>query len=407
MADDAAKAPLVDETGVEMTEQQAPLRTADDGMDARDLIPMEDDAPAKIPDKVKMRGPNGEEEEVSLTPQLLFCFKDSNSAPPGGWYGPFGFLRMVAYAFVGIAFLGACFFLYGVLGIEEDGFSPVNIFTRALLVPAALLAAAAAYSHEGLANQVTLVSKRNDEYSKMNDDFESQLRDLEGVATKLDNLVASGQANLEKLTMVIDGIERISDLSKVNTIVRSFTDAEMREFLAAAQSADGESKAPSRRLSNVAELKAFLEGCVSVLKHNIPSFDMKSFRRFGLRGGVGLTIVSIMVAACNTENQPEQHCLVELLFFILDPHGEGRKEKVSKHLVKHLKDHRRFGSKAAIDSELDRLIATVDLNNPAHKSRVSEKEVTDLAQAVLTTVADAPMEDGNSLVVGEEGSDDE
>lgn len=388
-ADGAADKPLIDEAGIQLTEQDAPLRTSDDG-DARDLIPQDEPAQTKIPDKVTLNRTDGVKEDIEITPKMMFC---SDKGPPGGWYGPFGFLRLVAYFFVGVAFVGL--FL---LGAAFFNMTVISLLTRILLIPAALLAAAAAYSHEGLANQVSVVAKRNNEYSSLDDEFESQLKDLEDVASKLDDMVKSGQANLEKLTEVLEGIERVSDLTKVNTLVRSFTDAEMREFMATGT-------AVTKRLSNVSELKAFLEGCIAVLKHNIPSFDLKAFRRFGLRGGVGMTIVSFMVAAVNTENQEEQHCMVEMLFFILDPHGEGRKAKVSHELVKHLKKHSKWGSKKVIDAELDRLIKTVDPNDK--RGRIAEENVKELATAVLCTVAEARTDSSNSLQFGDEASDDD
>jgi len=379
MADETAKAPLVDESGqgIELQEAQAPLRPANEGgeggYDARDLLPTAPEPAGPPPDKVKLRGPNGENEEVKVTPTMMFC---SDKPPPGGWYGPFGFLRMACYFFVGVAVAGVLLMLWGLFRSKGMVVAAQNL----ILIPAALLAAAAAYSHEGLANEVSKVAKANDKYASLNDEFEEQLKDLGDVATKLEDMVSSGKANLEKLEQVISGIEIVSDLGKVNTVVRSFTDAEMREFMNAQTQV-------TKRLSNVAELKAFLEGCVSVLKHNIPSFDFKNFRRFGLRGGVGLTTVSLIVAAVNTENQAEQHAFVETIFFILDPHGEKRLSKLSHHLVKHLAGNRQFGTKGKIEAEIQRLIDNVDPKE--QRGRVQEKDCKELVLAILTTITDS------------------
>merc|ERR1740121_2218955 len=130
------------------------------------------------------------------------------------------------------------------------------------------------------------------------------------------------------------------------------------------------------------------------------------FRRYGLRGGVGLTIVSLLIAAANAENQQEQRTMTEMIFFILDPHGEERKEKVSHELVKHLSGHKKFGTKAAIDRELGRMMRTVDVADK--RGRVKEEDVKELALATIGTIADETgMVASKSLQVNDPASSDD
>ena len=78
-----------------------------------------------------------------------------------------GFLRMVALAFAFLAGPMILTFFYS-LSVEEH---IVSLAFCLLLSLASLLAAGAAFSHEGLAKQVTKMAKHNNMYSTLNDGF--------------------------------------------------------------------------------------------------------------------------------------------------------------------------------------------------------------------------------------------
>lgn len=314
-------------------------------------------------EKVKLKGANGEETEVSLVPMLPCC---GSMSPPGGWYGPFGFLRMVMFAFILLSLLGVVVWVWAIIN-----FNWVGVALRWLLVPGALVAAFAAYSHEGLANEVTAMANENDSYAKKNDDFHKQLKDLGSVSDKLAGFAEKGEEHINKLEHTLEGIERVGDLGKVNTILRGFTDAEMRAFLFTMERGN-------RVLDNIDELSSFMDGTSEVLMHNIDTFDLKLFKKLGMRG-IGLTTISLLTACACTEDKQESICLMTFIYFMLDPKNPERQSKASDNLVLHLAGTRgKFNTKLTIDAEMDRMVASTEGEGP-----VGEPAAQGLVQEVL------------------------
>lgn len=315
------------------------------------------------PENVKLKGPNGEESDVKLVPNLPFGL-----APPGGWYGPFGMFRIIVIAFCVLIFLGLIVWVWAAISLNWLG-----VALRWLLVPGAAVAAFAAYSHEGLANEVSAVAKENDSFSSKNDMFQKQLKDMSSISDKLAEFAGQGEEHVKKLEHVLEGIERVGDLGKVNTILRGFTDAEMKSFMYS-----GGTERGNRVLDNIDELSSFIDGTTEVLQHNIDTFSVKEFKRAGRRG-IGLTTIALLTACACTEDKEESICFLSFVYFVLDPKGENRQSKCSECLEKHMKGTTgKFTTKAAIDAELAKMVAATAKDGP-----VAETDAENLVLAVL------------------------
>ena len=109
-------------------------------------------------------------------------------SPPGGWLGPFGFFRLVTYAFVFLAVLAIFLGIMAATGQpfagvpfiggredlwasasgrgEPDGFAT---FAALLLCLGSVVSAGAAYAHEGLEREVSAMKKQNDIFKSKNE----------------------------------------------------------------------------------------------------------------------------------------------------------------------------------------------------------------------------------------------
>ena len=114
----------------------------------------------------------------------------------------------------------------------------------------------------------------------------------------------------------------------------------------------------------------------------------------------------------NTESMQEQATMVAMLFYTLDPHGEGRKQALAHELYKHMlhaANHpvfKKFSTNEAIDKELTRLQNTV--NKDSAKPRIAEEDVKDFVNAVLATIqVEDPLQKSKSMDIDDEASDDD
>lgn len=333
-------------------------------------------APQKIialPTTVKLRTVAGVKKVINVTPTLMFGLL--GDSPPGGWYGQFGFLRMVAYAFFSLACVGAICLLLALRYMFTEGVVPV--LSALLLVAASFVAAAAAYSHEGLAVEAAEQAKLNDRFADLNDNFDQQLDELADVASALEKWAERGEGTYQHLLTTVTGLQRVNALAKVNTIIRAFTDAEMRQYMM-------EDKKANKRLSTQGELNVFFDGSSDILKANLPELDIGELKRLALRGGIGLTITSLIIAAVlNGDSEQEMMRstgMMALAHFILDPKESDRYDEANVTLTAILKNDLKYQSKDAVKRELRRMEKTAD---GSAGSRVPEIEARPLAKAVL------------------------
>lgn len=347
---------------------------------------------------VKRRGVGSDglktEEEVRLMPKFPKFL--GNVQPPGGWHGPFGFLRMVAYGFCSVSMLGVLNLLVAIY--EQE--SMMMIIFSALLIPAAVFAAMAAYSHEGLAIQVSRMARANDKYSSLNDGFDEQNRELKQVADKINETFQGAEENLNALEGKIEMLTKMKLMGEISTIMNAYVEARHDTL-----QQNPELRGPGKWdgvLTAFGAVTKFFTGTEATLKHNCPFIDMDDMRNRAYQVGFANQEVSLLIAAVNTQAgeevmSAETKVMVALLFFYLEPKALNRQKEVIEELCWHLDGNDQFGNKAAVKGEINRLVEA------SGEDRVPDQEAYDLTRAVLRTFKAAPDEDDDDLCV----SDDE
>jgi len=339
------------------------------------------------PKSLTSKSVDGVVSHVQVTPKSIFGMAE----PPGGWYGPFGFLRLVSYSFMFMSAIMLMTFVYGLAAQE-------NIWSLSfclILCVASLLAAGAAYSHEGLANQVSKMARHNSEYAALNDDFTRQTNDLEGVADRIDELLKGKAETIEEFKSHMSKLDQLSSLNLISTVVRSFIDAQMQEYAKSGGQGD-----PDGLLTH-SEVRDFLNGAKTTLKDRVPEFDSMKLARSAFFPGVSLSEINLLVATIDTDFEEEKQCFMQLMFFFLNPHGVDLNE-LKDCVASHLSAHEVYGQGDAVEREIDRLasLAPKEKRQVMYAGeqrethyRVPVKETKPLLGAVLHTFMTDNAED--------------
>lgn len=285
--------------------------------------------------------------------------------PAGGWYGPFGFFRLLAYAW--FVMMGIGIILAIILGAQLDVHGAVGAI---LLVAAAEIAALAALSHEGLCREVTQISRQNDKYAALNKKLSSQIKELAGTRKRLDAAAGGLQEDLDNLNNVLTGIERCNSIWQANGIVRSFISAD--------QYGDR-----NRRLSGRAELADFFDTSGPLLKTNAPDFDLDLFKELASIHGIGMCITTCIIAMLDCEeNAAGQHrsqALGMFIIFALQPDDEDQQQQVIEQIQPPLAKHN--GGKYEPRTKLQTIIQS--LVDAAGDGRIPENMLRPLKQDLV------------------------
>eukprot|EP00931_Biecheleriopsis_adriatica_P066861 TRINITY_DN41103_c0_g1_i1.p1 TRINITY_DN41103_c0_g1~~TRINITY_DN41103_c0_g1_i1.p1 ORF type:complete len:422 (-),score=106.91 TRINITY_DN41103_c0_g1_i1:96-1310(-) len=323
-----------------------------------------------IPGQIKILNRQGTVSTVSLVDKAskaaICC---GLPEPPGGWLGPFGFFRLLSYAFAACAVFGLILALmaatggpfYGVpiIGGEPDGFAAL---ASLLLSFSAVVCGLAAYAHEGLANEVTAMAKQNDIFAAKNDKLQKQLTDLQGVSTRLDGLQKSMGMHMEQLSETLRQLHQVNCTTQVSTILRAFIDADR--------------DTPDQRLEG-GELADFFGSIAEDLKQAAPDFDFTALWKESQPVGIGIYnmrfLVNAVVAACE-ETPGKSTAMLELIMFGFNP------EEYCNALAVALK--------AVLKKSADEIKKTIEEKklkaDPKDHGRIPGIELMDLAREVMS-----------------------
>jgi len=286
--------------------------------------------------------------------------------PPGGWYGPFGFFRIVSYAFAAVAGLGAMFAL-GCL-VDLDGF---GFFASLLLCAAAIISAIAAYSHEGLANEVTAMAKQNDLFAEKNEQLQQQVKKLGGVADRMDSIQRDLGVTEDKLKETIDALHRQTSIQQLASMLTAFCDADR----------DGNK---DQRLTK-SEVDDFFDSSNAILRGACPTFDFDELKKMSMTVGIGLYAMRLMVnalIAAGDDNPHKSTAELSLVMFCFDP--VGHLESCVNNLRLVLQDDPE--DLRSLLMEIRRQHAVDDQHG-----RIPCKEVHDLSHRVMTSEGQAAI----------------
>jgi len=269
----------------------------------------------ELPSSVKMLDGEGNVTEVAIAGagKIIACC--GLQPPPMGWYGPFGFFRLVSYAFILASVLGLVLAVSSLSQMDCLGF-----FSGLLLVVAAATSAAAAFSHEGLANEVTEVAEQNRQYAQKNDRMTKQLEGLGDVANQLESLESSLGVNMSQFTDFLETLHRQTSIQQLATLLRAFCDADRHGTL-------------DERLMKE-EVDDFLDDCTPILKGACPTFDFETFKDEAEQHGIGMHAVRFMANALIASSSDNVHTSTALLSLIMLSFSP---EKYTEHFLSDMK----------------------------------------------------------------------
>jgi len=300
-----------------------------------------------MPVSLELVRPDGRVRKVSLTkPGAKLCF--GLPPPPGGWYGPFGFLRMVAYMFDAVVVVGVSCFFHSLF--SEGGFVT---FACALLVLAARLAGMAAQAHEGLANQVSEIAAQNEKFARKNETLRQQVTALEKTEERITMATGKLEGDESQLADILAQLNQVSNLAQINTMIQAFVDAESG------------SGSHDLCLQGKEQLHDFWSGCKNVLKKELPDFDLEELHDLSLKSGLSFTCVSLIISAVlrhceghpHTSGKPAKGhraacAFLNMVLFAMEPHKALRVNSLEASLLDALPLLPNYSSTEALHSFL-------------------------------------------------------
>ncbi|CAE8694630.1 unnamed protein product, partial [Polarella glacialis] len=325
----------------------------------------------ELPSTMKVLDSSGKVSTVSLVggaAKMALCC--GIPAPPGGWWGPFGFFRLVSYAFAACSVFGFLLALVAatggpfqgvpLIGGQPDGFATV---ASLLLSFAAALCALASYAHEGLANEVTAMAKQNGAFADKNDKMDEQVKELGGVSTSLEQLKSSMGLHLDQLEDTLRSLHQVNCTMQMGTILRAFL------------MSDSFGNKDSRLEGD--ELTDFFGSAGPELKEVAPDFDFAGLQQEAMVVGIGLynmrLLVNAVVAGCD-QVPGRSTAMLALIVFGFNP------DKHFDELLRALKVVLKQKSEVEIKALLD---AKKGLARPQDHGRIPGKELMDIAREVM------------------------
>lgn len=315
----------------------------------------------KLPSTMKMLEFDGSVTEVvvSSAGKVALCW--GLPEPPGGWFGPFGFFRLVSYAFMAVSAVGLLLSWGSLTSMDCLGF-----FAGVLLSIAAAVCAAAAYSHEGLANEVTEVAKQNEQYAEKNKRMAEQVESLSGVAGKLKDVEESLGVNIEQLRATLDALHRQTSIQQLATLLRAFCDADRGVAI-------------DQRLMK-SEVEDFFDSSDAIFRGACPTFDFEAFKKAAVQVGIGIYAMRFMVnalIAAGDDNPHKSTAELSLIMFCFDP--EGHLESCLSDLKLVLAD--------VTEEELRSMLLEkkAKFSRAQENGRISCKDMHDISQKIMAS----------------------
>lgn len=274
------------------------------------LAPDTDDL-LSLPPSAKVLDSQGKVKTIVISTAGKVAVCCNLPSPPGGWYGPFGFFRLVSVAF----FLGAIASL--VLSLLAAAGEPRQVtgppdgfayFASLLSTFSCLVCAVAAYAHEGLASQVALLAKETHVFASKTEHLQSQVQKLSDVSDRMQKLQLSIGMDLERLQDLLRKLHEALVAGQLATIVRAFSDC------------DGWGQKDGRLTG--AEVQDFFDNVGPLLKEAAPEFDYQALLFEAQVVGIDLCGVKFLInalAASSASNPGRSTAELSLLLFSLGP----------------------------------------------------------------------------------------
>jgi hypothetical protein len=245
----------------------------------------------------KVEGNDVVEESISIAEKsFLPLILPKGSEPPGGWYGPFGFLRILAYIFIFIALLGVVLL---VMAIMEE--SITSGLLCAFLVTVAVLTAMAFYAQEGLEKEIKKMAKENDQFIESNVNLEVGIRELRGVEHRMGEVSSTLEGSHAELEVVFQGIAKNLYLKQLMSVLSNFITSDSSSFGGDAD----------QRLSSMQEVEGFVDS-LQVLD-TVPWLDKKAFSKALLDRRFGISDLNLLVDAMMANSVQETAAKLRIL----------------------------------------------------------------------------------------------
>lgn len=250
---------------------------------------------------------------------------------------PFAMLKVLAFVFAGLAVLAVAF--AGYFAYQGDWFGFVG---AVVLIAGGVLSALAAYSHEGLADQVTEMSRENTRFASSNRKLAEQVAELGHVEERLAEAESSMEGGMEELKGTLKELHQLTAASQLGAILRAFTDAD---------SVMGDR---NQKLHGD-EVDEFFDSATPILEQAAPDFDFDVLQREAKTAGLDLNSINLLVNAviAGSSDMPEKSAAeLNLLNFSFQP--EDRLEECQQSLYDVLKSvYSKDDVKALLESRMD------------------------------------------------------
>lgn len=250
---------------------------------------------------------------------------------------PFAMLKALAFVFMGLTVVAIAFAGYFVYQGDWPGLASALV-----LVAGGVLSALAAYSHEGLADQVTAMGRENTRFANSNRKLADQVAELGHVEERLAEAESSMEGGVEELKGTLKQLHQLTAASQLGAILRAFTDAD---------SVMGDR---NRKLRGD-EVDEFFDSATPILEQAAPDFDFDVLQSEAKTGGLDLNSINLLVNAviAGGSDMPEKSAAeLNLLNFSFQP--EARLEECQQSLYDVLKSsYSKEAIKALLEARMD------------------------------------------------------
>jgi len=302
-------------------------------------------------------------------------------SPPGGWLGPFGFFRLVTYAFIACSVLAIVLGIMGatgqpfngvpIIGSQPDGFAT---FAALLLCFASIVSAGAAYAHEGLEQEVSAMAKQNDIFKSKNEMLAAQLDELSGVRKKLEAVQQKMGENLEQFEATLQELHTVSCAELLQMMLEAFMNADLQGV-------------KDCRLTGE-EVDALFDVCEASLKDSAPDFDLDALINAVTETGIGICnlrfLANAAVAGCD-KVPGRSTAMLTLVMFSAHP------EKYEHEMA--------IALRSVLDMEDDDIAAMLKekmtLANPKDHGRIIGHDLMDVSRLVMSANMDGETRKGS------------
>lgn len=250
---------------------------------------------------------------------------------------PFAMLKVLAFVFAGLSILAAVFAGYFVYQADWLGFVGAIV-----LVAGGVLSAIAAYSHEGLADQVSQLARENTRFANSNLKLADQIAELGHVEERLAEAESSMEGGMEELKGTLKELHQLTAASQLGAILRAFTDAD---------SVMGDR---NRKLRGD-EVEEFFDSAHPILEQAAPDFDFGVLQGEAKTAGLDLNSINLLVNAviAGGSDMPDKSAAeLNLLNFSFQP--EARLEECQQSLYNVLKStYSKDGVRSLLESRME------------------------------------------------------